>query len=50
MSELIIIGYDDHETAERAQEEVLRLRRDFVVELSGIAVVRAGQNSSLLFC
>ena len=40
MSELIIIGYDDHETAERAQEEVLRLRRDFVVELSGIAVVR----------
>ena len=40
MSELIVIGYDDHETAERAQEEVLRLRRDFVVELSGIAVVR----------
>lgn len=40
MSELIIIGYDDHETAERAQQKVLELQRDFVVTLSGLAVVR----------
>lgn len=40
MSELIIIGYDDHATAERAQQEVLSLQRDFVVKLSGLAVVR----------
>lgn len=40
MSELIIIGYDDHAAAERAQAEVLQLQRDFVVSLSGIAVVR----------
>lgn len=40
MSELIIIGYDDHETANKAYERVLGLQRDFVVDLSGLAVVR----------
>lgn len=40
MSELIILGYPDHETAERAQRRVLDLQRDFVVELSGLATVR----------
>lgn len=40
MSELIIIGYDDHETAEKAYEQVLSLQRDFIVDLSGLAVVR----------
>lgn len=44
MSELIIIGYDDHATAERAQAEVLKLQRDFVVSLSGIAVVRIDED------
>lgn len=40
MSELIIIGYDDHATAERANEKVLELQRDFVINLTGLAVVR----------
>ncbi len=40
MSELIIIGYDDHPTAQGAYEKVLELQRDFVVDLSGLAVVR----------
>lgn len=40
MSELIILGYPDHETAEKASQRVLDLQRDFVVELSGLATVR----------
>jgi uncharacterized membrane protein len=40
MSELIILGYDDHDTAHRAYETVLGLQRDFVVDLTGLAVVR----------
>lgn len=40
MSELIIIGYDDHAAAEQASAKVLELQRDFVVELTGLAVVR----------
>lgn len=40
MSELIILGYDDHDTAQKAYERVIGLQRDFVVDLSGLAVVR----------
>jgi uncharacterized membrane protein len=39
MSDLIIIGYDDHGTATRAYEQVLSLQRDHVVDLTGLAVV-----------
>lgn len=39
MSELIIIGYDDHDTAQKAYEEVQRLQGDFIVDLTGLAVV-----------
>ena len=39
MSELIVIGYDDHAVANQAYEEVLTLQKDFVVQLSGLAVV-----------
>jgi uncharacterized membrane protein len=39
MSDLIIIGYQDHDTAKRAYEEVLVLQNDHVVELAGLAVV-----------
>ncbi|WP_051215426.1 DUF1269 domain-containing protein [Granulicoccus phenolivorans] len=44
MSELIIIGYDDHETAEKAYHRVQQLQHDFVVELSGLAVVRVDED------
>ncbi len=40
MSDLIIIGYEDHDTAQKAYDQVLNLQRDFIVELSGLAVVR----------
>ena len=40
MSELIIIGYDDHQTAEKAYGQVQSLQQDFIVELTGLAVVR----------
>jgi len=40
MSDLIIIGYDDHATAEKAYDQVLALQGDFVVDLAGLAVVR----------
>jgi uncharacterized membrane protein len=40
MSDLIILGYDDHATANRAYERVLDLQKDFVVDLTGLAVVR----------
>jgi uncharacterized membrane protein len=39
MSDLIIIGYDDHGTAKRAYESVMALERDHVVELNGLALV-----------
>ena len=39
MSDLIIIGYDDHDTAKRAYDQVLDLNKDHIVELTGLAVV-----------
>ena len=40
MSELIILGYDSHKTAQEAFAKVERLQQDFVVDLAGLAVVR----------
>jgi len=40
MSELIVIGYDDQGVATQAYNEVLVLQKDFVVELTGLAIVR----------
>lgn len=39
MSELIILGYDDQTRATQAYEKVLELQRDFVVDLTGLAIV-----------
>ncbi len=39
MSELIVIGYDDHDKATAAYNEVMALQGDFVVELRGLAIV-----------
>ena len=39
MSELIVIGYDNHDQATSAYNEVLALQGDFVVELQGLAIV-----------
>ncbi|MFE4619850.1 DUF1269 domain-containing protein [Streptomyces sp. NPDC056747] len=40
MSQLIVIGYDDHAVATKAFKAVQQLRVDHVVELDGLAVVR----------
>ena len=39
MSDLIVIGYEDPQTARQAYEQVQRLQQDFVVELRGLAIV-----------
>ena len=39
MSDLIVIGYENPQTARQAYEQVQRLQQDFVVELSGLAIV-----------
>ncbi|MFC8586679.1 hypothetical protein ACFUGD_19360 [Streptomyces sp. NPDC057217] len=44
MSELVVIGYDDHAVARKAFKTVQRLRDDHVVELKGLAVVRVDED------
>ncbi|MEW1904332.1 DUF1269 domain-containing protein [Streptomyces sp. NPDC086147] len=44
MSELIVIGYEDHAVAREAFKAVQQLRDDHVVELNGLAVVRVDQD------
>ena len=39
MSDLIVIGYEDPQTARQAYEQVQRLQQDFVVDLRGLAIV-----------
>jgi uncharacterized membrane protein len=40
MAELIVIGYDDEETAAKAAAEVARLAADLVIEPEAVAVIR----------
>ncbi|KOG33663.1 MULTISPECIES: DUF1269 domain-containing protein [Streptomyces] len=44
MSELIVIGYDDHQVATKAFKEVQKLRDGHVVDLKGLAVVRVDED------
>lgn len=39
MSDLIVIGYEDPQKARQAYEQVMRLQRDFIVDLRGLAIV-----------
>jgi uncharacterized membrane protein len=39
MSDLIVIGYEDPQTARQAYERVQRMQQDFIVDLRGLAVV-----------
>lgn len=39
MSDLIVIGYDDPQTARKAYDQVLAMRSNFIVELRGLAIV-----------
>jgi len=40
MSELIVIGYDDQSVATQAYNQVVSLQKDYVVQLTGLAIVR----------
>lgn len=44
MSELVILGYDDHETARLAYQEAQKLQKDFVLTLSGLALVTVDED------
>ena len=44
MADLIAIGYDDEERAERAAEEVYRLAHDLVIEPEAVAVIKRDKN------
>ncbi|WP_128984157.1 DUF1269 domain-containing protein [Streptomyces roseicoloratus] len=47
MSELIVIGYDDADAADRASETVRELQRDYVVQLNGLAVVGVDEDGRI---
>jgi uncharacterized membrane protein len=44
MSDLIIIGYDDHDTAKKAFERIIELQNDHIVDLTGLAVVTVDED------
>ena len=47
MSDLIVIGYPDEETAAKAWDELVRLQHDFLVDLEDAAVIRRDRNGKL---
>ena len=47
MSDLMVIGYPDEETAQKAWEELVKLERDFLVDLEDAAVIRRDQKGKL---
>jgi uncharacterized membrane protein len=44
MSEMVVIGYQDEQTAEKAMDEVIRLQKDYMIELDQLAVVQQDTN------
>ncbi len=44
MADLIVIGYDDEQTAERAAEEVDRLAADLIIQPEAVAVISRDKN------
>ena len=47
MSDLIVIGYPDEDTAERVWNELVRLQEDYVVDLEDAAIIRRDQKGKL---
>jgi uncharacterized membrane protein len=47
MSDLIIIGYADEQTAARAWDELTRLQRDYLIDLEDAAVIRRDRKGKL---
>jgi uncharacterized membrane protein len=44
VADLIVIGYNDEDTAEQAAEEVYRLAHDLVIEPEAVAVIKRDRN------
>jgi uncharacterized membrane protein len=47
MSDLIVIGYPDEETAERVWNELVKLQADYLVDLEDAAIIRRDRNGKL---
>lgn len=47
MSDLIVIGYPDEETAGRVWQELVKLERDYLVDLDDAAIIRRDQTGKL---
>lgn len=47
MSDLIIIGYPDETTAQKVWEELVRLERDYLVDLDDAAIIRRDRKGKL---
>ena len=47
MSDLIVIGYPDEETAEKVWDELVKLQEDFLVDLEDAAIIRRDQKGRL---
>src|SRR6202034_4894565 len=47
MSDLIVIGYPDEETAQNVWDELVKLERDYLVDLEDAAVIRRDQKGKL---
>jgi uncharacterized membrane protein len=47
MSDLIVIGYPDEETAEKVCNELVKLQQDFLVDLEDAAIIRRDQKGRL---
>ena len=47
MSDLIIIGYPDEATAQKVWEELVRLERDYLVDLDDAAIIRRDRKGKL---
>ena len=47
MSDLIVIGYPDEQTAQRAWEELTKLQRDYLIDLDDAAIVRRDRDGKL---
>jgi uncharacterized membrane protein len=47
MSDLIIIGYPDETTAQKVWEELVKLERDYLVDLDDAAIIRRDRKGKL---
>ena len=47
MSDLIVIGYPDEETAEKVWDELVKLQQDFLVDLEDAAIIRRDRKGRL---